>query len=232
VRSGRPSALYVQQRHSGTGVPNPAPRPKTSITATRAPTGSGRSRAAALAHGLTRRDGPAALVPSRQKIPAVARTKPFDAGDFARGGHAVRESASAQLTILATGSEVGLASRAIALLAEAGVQARLVSIPCLECFEARPAAYRDAVLPPSHARCEIEAARGLEWWKSVGRDGLVIGIDRFGERAPEKELVELFGVTPAKVAARIEGWLAGRRRRPVSAPSARPYRACRRPSAA
>src|SRR5574341_1128702 len=57
----------------------------------------------------------------------------------------------------------------------------------------------------------IEAARGLEWWKYVGRDGLVIGIDRFGESAPEKALTELFGFTPAKVAEKIEGWLAARK---------------------
>jgi transketolase len=171
----------------------------------------GEESAAALAHALTRRDGPTALILSRQKIPAVARTKPFDAGDFAKGGYVVRESAAAKLTILATGSEVGLASQAIDLLGQKNIAARLVSIPCLQCFESQPAAYRDAVLPPAHALCAIEAARGIEWWRYVGRDGLVIGIDRFGESAPEKALAELFGFTPAKVAARVEGWLAGRK---------------------
>ena len=67
------------------------------------------------------------------------------------------------------------------------------------------------MLPPSHALCAIEAARGIEWWQYVGRDGLVIGIDWFGESAPEKALVELFGFTPAKVAAKVEGWLAERK---------------------
>ncbi|MGB8930258.1 MAG: transketolase [Anaeromyxobacteraceae bacterium] len=171
----------------------------------------GDESAAALAHGLTRRDGPTALILSRQKIPAVARTSPFDPADFQKGGYVVRENASAKVTVLATGSEVGLASQAIDLLAQQGVQARLVSIPCLQCFEAQPAAYRDAVLPPAHALCAIEAARGIEWWRYVGRDGLVIGIDRFGESAPEKALVELFGFTPAKVTERIQGWLAARR---------------------
>jgi transketolase len=170
----------------------------------------GEESAAALAHGLARRDGPTALILTRQKIPAVPRTKPFDAADFAKGGYVVRENAAAKLTILATGSEVGLASQAIDLLAKKGIAARLASIPCLECFESQDAAYRDAVLPPTHALCAVEAARGIEWWRYVGRDGLVIGIDRFGESAPEKDLVELFGFTPAKVAARIEGWLAGR----------------------
>jgi transketolase len=171
----------------------------------------GEESAAALAHGLARREGPTALILTRQKIPAVPRTKPFDAADFAKGGYVVRENAAAKVTILATGSEVGLASQAIDLLAEKGVQARLVSIPCLQCFEAQPAAYRDAVLPPSHALCAVEAARGIEWWRYVGRDGLVIGIDRFGESAPEKELRELFGFTPAKVAEKIQGWLTARK---------------------
>jgi transketolase len=171
----------------------------------------GEESAAAMAHALQRRDGPTALILTRQKIPAVARTKPFDVADFAKGGYVVRENAAAKVTILATGSEVGLASEAIDLLAKQGVQARLVSIPCLQCFEAQPAAYRDAVLPPSHALCAVEAARGIEWWRYVGRDGLVIGIDRFGESAPEKDLRELFGFTPAKVAERIQGWLAGRK---------------------
>jgi transketolase len=171
----------------------------------------GEESAAALAHGLARRDGPTALILTRQKIPAVPRTKPFDASDFSKGGYVVRENAAAKLTILATGSEVGLASQAIDLLAKKGIAARLASIPCLECFEAQDAAYRDAVLPPAHALCAVEAARAIEWWKYVGRDGLVIGIDRFGESAPEKDLVELFGFTPAKVAARIESWLAARK---------------------
>jgi transketolase len=171
----------------------------------------GEETAAAMAHALQRKDGPTALILTRQKIPAVPRTKPFDAADFQKGGYVVRENPAAKVTILATGSEVGLASQAIDLLAQQGVQARLVSIPCLACFEAQPAAVRDAVLPPAHALCAVEAARGLEWWRYVGRDGLVIGIDRFGESAPEKALTELFGFTPAKVAERIQGWLAARK---------------------
>jgi transketolase len=171
----------------------------------------GEETAAALAHGLQRRDGPTALVLTRQKIPAVARSKPFDAADFSRGGYVVRENAAAKLTILATGSEVALASQAIDLLAKEGIAARLAAIPCLQCFEAQPAAWRDAVLPPGHALCAVEAARGIEWWRHVGRDGLVIGLDRFGESAPEKAIADHLGFTPAKVAERIRGWLAARR---------------------
>jgi transketolase len=81
-------------------------------------------------------------------------------------------------------------------------------MPCRECFEAQPDAVKDAIVPPGLPVAVVEAARGLEWWKLAGRNGLVIGIDRFGASAPEKALAEEFGFTPAKVAERIERWLA------------------------
>ena len=100
-----------------------------------------------------------------------------------------------------------LAQAALELLAKKGKVGRLVSVPCLERFLRQPQAWRDAVLPPSLPAAAVEAALGTEWWRLVGREGLVIGIDRFGESAPEKALAELFGFTPAKVAERIERWL-------------------------
>ena len=82
-------------------------------------------------------------------------------------------------------------------------------MPCLACFEAQPQAYRDEVVPPSHRVAVVEAARGLEWWRLAGKDGLVVGIDRFGASAPEKALADEFRFTPQQVAERIQGWLAG-----------------------
>jgi len=108
---------------------------------------------------------------------------------------------------VATASEVPLAQAALELLAKKGIVGRLVSIPCLECFEAQPAAVRDAVVPPALPVAVVEAARGLEWWRLAGRSGLVIGIDRFGASAPEKALAEEYGFTPGKVAERIERWV-------------------------
>jgi transketolase len=81
-------------------------------------------------------------------------------------------------------------------------------MPCLEQFDAQPAAWREEVLPRALPVAVVEAARGVEWWRLAGRDGLVIGIDRFGASAPEKALAEEYGFTPAKVAERIERWLA------------------------
>ena len=171
----------------------------------------GDEAAVAWAHALQRRDGPTALILSRQKIAPVKRDAPFDPAKALRGGYVVAEAPGARFTAVATGSEVPLAQAALEALARKGIPARLVSIPCLACFEAQPREWRDAVLPPATPAVAIEAARGLEWWRWVGKDGLVIGIDRFGESAPEKALAEAFGFTPAKVAERIERWLAERR---------------------
>jgi transketolase len=123
----------------------------------------------------------------------------------------VAEAPGARLTVIATGSEVASAQAALELLAEKGIPGRLVSMPCLACFEDQPVEYRRTVLPEELPTCAVEAARGVEWWRQVGPKGLVVGIDRFGASAPEKALAEEFGLTPARIAERIERWLAARR---------------------
>ena len=168
----------------------------------------GLETAAAWAHALERRDGPTAIVLTRQKVARLARSS-ADPEDLFRGGYVVHEDPAAKVTILATGSEVGTVQAALPLLAARGIAARLASVPCLACFEAQPAAYREQVLPRGHRLAAVEAARGIEWWRHVGRDGLVLGIDRFGASAPEKALADEFGFTPAQVADRIAAWLAG-----------------------
>jgi len=171
----------------------------------------GEEVAVAWAHALKRRAGPTSLILSRQKIAPLKRDAPFDAAAvLARGAHVVAAPAGARFALLATGSEVPLAQAALELLAKKGIAGRLLSIPCLDCFEALPAAERDALLPPALPAAAIEAARGIEWWRHVGRDGLVIGIDRFGASAPEKALAETFGFTPAQVAEKLERWLGAR----------------------
>jgi transketolase len=167
----------------------------------------GLETAAAWAHAIERRDGPTALVLTRQKLARIERPADFDSAALARGGYVVREAPGARVTVVATGSELATAQAALALLAAKDVRARLVSMPCLECFEAQPAAYREQVVPASHRVAVVEAARGLEWWRLAGKDGLVVGIDRFGASGPEKTLAEAYGFTPAQVAARIEAWL-------------------------
>jgi transketolase len=166
--------------------------------------------AAAWAHALQRRDGPTALVLTRQKLAPVKRAATFTPDQALRGGYVVDAPAGARFTIVATGSEVPLAQAALDLLAKKGIAGRLVSMPCWEQFEAQPAAWRDEVLPRAQPVAVIEAARGLEWWRLAGRDGLVVGIDRFGASAPEKALAEEYGFTPAKIADRLERWLSAR----------------------
>ena len=159
------------------------------------------------AHAITRREGPTALILSRQKIARIERTAGFDAAKVLRGGYVVADQPGARVTLVATGSELATAQGAAALLSQKGIAARLVSVPCLACFEAQPEAWRREVIPAGQRVAVVEAGRGIEWWKLAGSTGLVIGIDRFGTSAPEKALAEEYGFTPSKVAARIEGWL-------------------------
>ncbi len=166
--------------------------------------------AAAWAHALLRRDGPTALVLTRQKLAPVRRGPGYAPELALRGGYVVEAPERARFTVVATGSEVPLAQAALDLLAKKGITGRLVSMPCFEQFEAQPAAWRDEVLPRALPVAVVEAARGIEWWRLAGRDGLVVGIDRFGASAPEKALAEEYGFTPAKIADRLERWLAAR----------------------
>jgi transketolase len=166
--------------------------------------------AAGWAHALRRREGPTALVLTRQKLAAVRRGPAAGGEQALRGGYVVEAPAGARFTVVATGSEVPLAQAALDLLAKKGVPGRLVSMPCLELFDAQPAAWREEVLPPALPIAAVEAARGVEWWRLAGKDGLVLGIDRFGASAPEKALADAYGFTPAKVAEKLERWVAGR----------------------
>jgi transketolase len=197
------------------GEDGPTHQPIEQLTALRAIPGlhvvrpaDGLETAAAWAHALERKDGPTAIVLTRQKVAKLARAS-SDQAQLFRGGYLVHDAPGAAVTVVATGSEVGTAQAALQLLAAKGVRARLVSMPCLACFEAQPREYRDEVVPPSHRVAVVEAARGLEWWRLAGKDGLVLGIDRFGASAPEKALAEEFGFTPPQVADKIERWLAG-----------------------
>jgi len=167
--------------------------------------------ALAWAHALTRREGPTGLVLTRQKIARIERTAGFDAAQVLRGGYLVAESPGAKVTLVATGSELATAQGAAALLARKGIATRLVSVPCLACFEAQPEAWRREVIPSGQRVAVVEAARGIEWWKLAGSDGLVIGIDRFGASAPEKALAQAYGLTPPQVADKLAAWLAARR---------------------
>ncbi len=146
-------------------------------------------------------DTPSILVLTRQAVPNL-RTVHTDENLCAKGAYVLAETAgrTRDVTILATGSEVGVAVEARALLAKDGIEAAVVSMPCWELFAAQPAAYRQTVLG-SAPRVAVEAAVKLGWERWLGEDGPFVGMDSFGASAPATQLFEHFGITPAAVAA-------------------------------
>ncbi|HET9952106.1 MAG TPA: transketolase [Candidatus Eisenbacteria bacterium] len=169
----------------------------------------GLETAVAWAEAIRRERAPTALVLSRQKLAPIRRDAEFDRASIRRGGYVVEEGKAGRshVTLVASGSETPLALEARTQLESRGILARVVSVPCVERFEAQPAAYREAVLPPGGKTIVIEAARTDLWCAVVGRDALRIGIGRFGASAPAEVLAEKFGLTPDAVADRVSGWL-------------------------
>jgi transketolase len=161
--------------------------------------------AAAWRAALERRDGPTGLVLTRQALPILERSELASADNVALGAYVVSEGPPGppDMIILATGSEVHVAIEAQELLADRGVQARVVSMPSWKRFEDQPESYRNQVLPPGiTARLAVEAAAPLGWDRYVGPSGAVIGMERFGASAPYKDLMAKFGFTPEDVAER------------------------------
>jgi transketolase len=111
------------------------------------------------------------------------------------------------VVVLASGSEVCLATAAAQELAATGIAVRVVSVPCLELFMAQPAAYRRRLLPGRVPRVAIEAGRGMPWWQLLGTGGLFIGIEEFGVSAPDKDVARHFGLTTGQVTARIRSFV-------------------------
>lgn len=158
--------------------------------------------AVAWGQSILRADGPSALVFSRQNLNHQQRSaEQVDA--IARGAYVLRDCEdSPELILLATGSEVQLAVEAAEVLSEAGTAVRVVSMPCAEVFAAQEASYRESVLPSDVlARVAVEAAHPDYWYRWVGLDGRVIGMDSFGESAPAGELMREFGFTVDNIVA-------------------------------
>jgi transketolase len=151
--------------------------------------------------------GPSSLALSRQNLPFVAR----DAATIAnirKGGYVISEAkGKAKAIIIATGSEVELALKAQAELAQKNVPVRVVSMPSTNVFDRQDQAYKDSVLPKGLPRIVVEAAVTDGWWKYVGGEGKVIGLDRFGESAPAGVLFKEFGFTVANVVSAVESFI-------------------------
>jgi transketolase len=147
---------------------------------------------------LANRQGPTALVLTRQNVPNPKRQDLAAASGLQKGGYILWDSSQVRpdVIFIATGSEVHLALAAARKLTGESIRVRVVSIPSWDMFDAQPAEYRDRVLPPAvKARVSVEAGAKLGWEHYVGLEGAMVGMDRFGASAPSPLLYEKFGLT-------------------------------------
>jgi transketolase len=149
---------------------------------------------------LRRRDGPTALLLSRQNVAFSKRTS---TSEIQRGGYILSDAPEPRAIVIATGSEVPVALGAQKLLADQGVPVRVVSMPSTSIFDRQDADYRNSVLPRELPKVAVEAGVTDYWRKYVGLDGAVVGIDRFGESAPAADLFKHFGFTAEHVAEAV-----------------------------
>ena len=201
------SPIYVWSHDSiGVGEDGPTHQPIEHLAALRAipqlsvvRPADANETVAAWATALEHRNGPVALALTRQSVPVLAGTAERAADGTARGGYVLGDTepgSPPDVLLIATGSEVQLAVAAAASLTAEGVNARVVSMPCLEWFDQQPREYRDSVLPPQvRARVAVEAGSTLSWWRIVGDEGRVVGIDHFGASADQATLFDEFGIT-------------------------------------
>ena len=156
------------------------------------------------------REGPWVLVLSRQKLPYLGDRQ----AAVARGAYTLVDTqGTPDLILIATGSEVSLAVGAATLLAQGGMQTRVVSMPCWELFQSQPQSYKDDVLPPDvTARMSIEAAATFGWERWIGSRGFAFGIDHFGTSAPAAAIAKEYGFTPENIAQVAQQHFAAVRR--------------------
>jgi transketolase len=148
--------------------------------------------------------GPTGLILTRQGLPVLEGT---DSDGVARGGYVLggAPDANPDVVLIGTGSELQLCVEARKLLADKGITATVVSMPCLEWFESQPVEYRDSILPPAvSARVAVEAGVAQSWWKLVGDTGEVVSIEHYGASADYKTVFREFGFTPEAVVAAAE----------------------------
>ncbi|MEO7432199.1 MAG: transketolase [Dokdonella sp.] len=163
--------------------------------------------AAAWIAAIARRDGPTALILSRQNLTPQPR-EDIQVADIARGGYILADDDQPHAVAIATGSEVDLAMKARAELGHEGIRLRVVSMPCMELFASQGLEWRERVLPTGVPRIAIEAGSTMPWHRFVGESGIVIGLDRFGESAPAPALFELFGITAANLVSNVRSLLS------------------------
>ena len=196
---GLPVTYILTHDSIGVGEDGPTHEPIEHLAALRATPGvavfrpaDGKETAAAYLCAMTRK-GPSCIVATRQNLPTYEKSGPA----AMKGGYVLKDcEGTPELIYIATGSEVEQAMDAADELSARGVKVRVVSMPCVEVFQEQSAEYRESVLPAAvRARVAIEAGATMPWYKYVGMDGAVIGIDHFGASAPAGILFKEFGFT-------------------------------------
>jgi transketolase len=162
--------------------------------------------AVAWEQAVKRNDGPTTLIFSRQNLPFQERTTE-QIVNIKRGGYVLKDAPNAKAILIATGSEVDLAVKAADELAKQGVAVRVVSMPSTDVFDRQDAAYKASVLTKGIPRVAVEAGVTDFWYKYVGLEGAVVGIDTFGESAPAGVLFKHFGFTTEHVVAAVKSVL-------------------------
>ena len=168
----------------------------------------GAESAVAWKAAIERKDGPSALVFSRQNLDPIART-PAQVANIARGGYVLSDcDGEPEAILIATGSELAVTVKAAEALTAKGKKVRVVSMPSTSVFDQQDALYKESVLPLSVlARVAVETAHVDYWYKYVGLDGRVVGMTTFGESAPGGVLMEHFGFTVDNIVAKVEEML-------------------------
>jgi len=206
--------VYVFTHDSiGLGEDGPTHQPIEHLAALRAIPGlivirpaDANETAAAWQMALQQKNGPTALILTRQNVSTMPLARDFIYEGVARGAYIVSDPAAGppEIILIATGSEVSLALESEKILEEKGISARVVSMPSWELFEQQPADYRGSILPSSVSiRVSIEAGSTQGWYRYVGDKGITIGIDHFGASAPYQRLYKEFGLTADQIVARV-----------------------------
>ena len=201
--------IYVFTHDSiGLGEDGPTHQPIEQLTALRAIPGfttirpaDANETAEAWRFALKHKTGPVALALTRQKLAWIDREKYGAASGLAKGAYVLADApgGAPEVVLMSSGSEVALVVAAQTKLAEAGIRARAVSMPSHELFAEQPLEYQTEVLPAGVRRVAIEAAHPMSWYRWVGADGVVLGIDHFGASAPFAEIYTGFGLTVDKL---------------------------------
>lgn len=162
--------------------------------------------AAAWKAAFDRKSGPTALILTRQNLPVIDRKKYASQSNLNKGAYILDDSdGRPDMIIMASGSEVSLAMETATEIRKKGQKVRVVSVPSFELFDAQDEAYRKSVIPGECKRLvAIEAGSTMGWYRYVGLDGLIIGIDHFGASAPAKDLAKHFGFNAGDVVKKIE----------------------------